>query len=146
MTTNNIQEKKKTNLFIIIGIAAVLLVIVLTVILLNGQEKPTTLPTTISVSDAAERFAAGAYLLDVREQSEWNEGHISGAVLIPLAQLPARLSEIPADRDVLIICRSGNRSAQARDQLRAAGFPNTTSIDGGMNAWIAAGLPVVTGP
>ncbi len=146
MTTNNIQEKKKTNLFIIIGIAAVLLVIVLTVILLNGQEKPTTLPTTISVSDAAERFAAGAFLLDVREQSEWNEGHISGAVLIPLAQLPARLSEIPADRDVLIICRSGNRSAQARDQLRAAGFPNTTSIDGGMNAWIAAGLPVVTGP
>ncbi len=146
MTINNIQEKKKTNLFIIIGIAAVLLVIVLTVILLNGQQKPATLPAAISVSDAAERFAAGAYLLDVREQSEWNEGHISGAVLIPLAQLPARLSEIPADRDVLIICRSGNRSAQARDQLRAAGFPNTTSIDGGMNAWIAAGLPVVTGP
>jgi rhodanese-related sulfurtransferase len=66
--------------------------------------------------------------------------------LIPLAQLSTRLSEIPTDRDVLIICRSGNRSAQARDQLHAAGFANTTSIDGGMNAWIAAGLPVVTGP
>jgi len=146
MTINSVKEKKKTSLIFIIGIAAVLLVVVLIVILLNGQDKPTTLPATISVSDAAERFAAGAYLLDVREQSEWNEGHISGAVLIPLAQLSTRLSEIPADSDVLIICRSGNRSAQARDQLRAAGFPKTTSIDGGMNAWISAGLPVVTGP
>ena len=146
MAKNSVQEKKRSNLIFIIGIAAVLLVVVLVVILLSGQGKPPTLPATISVTDAAERFAAGAFLLDVREQSEWNEGHISGAVLIPLAQLPTRLSEIPTDRDVLIICRSGNRSAQARDQLRAAGFPNTTSIDGGMNAWIAAGLPVVTGP
>ena len=146
MANKPVQEKKKTNLIFIIGIAAVILVVVLIVILLNGQDKPTTLPATISVSDAAERFAAGAFLLDVREQSEWNEGHINGAVLIPLGQLSTRLAEIPADRDVLIICRSGNRSAQARDQLRAAGFPNTTSIDGGMNAWISAGLPMVTGP
>lgn len=141
-----VQVKKNTILIYIIGIAAVLLVVALAVILLNGQEKPTTLPAAISVSEAAERFAAGAYLLDVREQSEWNEGHINGAVLIPLGQLSTRLSEIPADRDVLIICRSGNRSAQARDELRAAGYPNTTSINGGMNAWITAGLPVVTGP
>jgi rhodanese-related sulfurtransferase len=146
MATKPVQEKKKTNLIFIIGIAVVLLVVVLIVVLLNGQGKPTILPDTISVSDAAERFAAGAFLLDVREQSEWNEGHINGAVLIPLAQLSTRLSEIPADKDVLIICRSGNRSAQARDELRAAGYPNTTSIDGGMNAWITAGLPVVTGP
>ena len=146
MVNKPVQEKKKTNLIFIIGIAAVLLVVVLVVILFNGQDKPTTLPATISVSDAAERFAAGAYLLDVREQSEWNEAHINGSVLIPLAQLSTRLAEVPADRDVLIICRSGNRSAQARDELRAAGYPNTTSIDGGMNAWISAGLPVVTGP
>ncbi len=146
MAKNPVQEKSNTSLIFIIGIAAVLLVVALIVILLNGQDKPTTLPATISVSDAAERFAAGAYLLDVREQSEWNEAHINGAVLIPLAQLSTLLAEIPADRDVLIICRSGNRSAQARDELRAAGYPNTTSIDGGMNAWISAGLPVVTGP
>lgn len=146
MEKNSVQEKKKPNLIVIISLAVVLLLVVLAVVLLNGQEKPTTLPATISVSEAADRFAAGAYLLDVREQSEWNEGHINGAVLIPLGELSTRLSEIPADRDVLIICRSGNRSAQARDQLRSAGYPNTTSIDGGMNAWITAGLPVVTGP
>jgi rhodanese-related sulfurtransferase len=146
MTKKPVQVKKKPNLKIIFGIAAVVLVAVLAILLLNGQGKPTTLPATISVSEAADRFAAGAYLLDVREQSEWNEGHISGAVLIPLAQLSTRLSEIPTDRDVLIICRSGNRSAQARDELRAAGFANTTSIDGGMNAWITAKLPIVSGP
>lgn len=141
-----VQKKKKSNLIFIIGLAVVLLVVVLAVTFLNGQDKPTTLPAAISVSEAAERFTAGAFLLDVREQSEWNEAHINGAVLIPLGQLSTRLSEIPADRDVLIICRSGNRSAEARDQLRAAGYPNTTSISGGMNAWITAGLPVVTGP
>lgn len=146
MAKKPVQKKKESNLKLIIGLAAVVLVAVLAVILLNGQDKSTTLPSTISVSNAAERFAAGAFLLDVREQSEWNEVHINGAVLIPLGQLSARLSEIPADRDVLIICRSGNRSAQARDQLRVAGYPNTTSISGGMNAWISAGLPVVTGP
>jgi len=146
MAKKPVQKKKESNLKLIIGLAVVVLVAVLAVILLNGPDKSTTLPPTISVTDAAERFAAGAFLLDVREQSEWNEAHINGAVLIPLGQLSARLSEIPADRDVLIICRSGNRSAQARDQLRAAGYPNTTSISGGMNAWINAGLPVVTGP
>jgi rhodanese-related sulfurtransferase len=146
MAKKPVQKKKKSNLKLIIGLAAVVLVAVLAVILLNGPGKTTTLPSTISVTNAAERFAAGAFLLDVREQSEWNDAHIDGAVLVPLGQLSTRLSEIPADRDVLIICRSGNRSAQARDQLRAAGYPNTTSISGGMNAWINAGLPVVTGP
>jgi len=141
-----VQKKKKSNLIFIIGLAVVLLVVVLAATFLNGQDKPTTLPAAISVSEAAERFTAGAFLLDVREQSEWNDAHINGAVLIPLGQLSTRLSEIPADRDVLIICRSGNRSAEARDQLRAAGYPNTTSVNGGMNAWITAGLPVVTGP
>ena len=146
MAKKPVQKKKKSNLKLIIGLAVVVLVAVLAVILLSGPDKSTTLPSTISVSNAAERFAAGAFLLDVREQSEGNEAHIDGAVLIPMRQLSARLSEIPTDRDVLIICRSGNRSAQARDQLRAAGYPNTTSISGGMNAWISAGLPVVTGP
>jgi rhodanese-related sulfurtransferase len=72
-------------------------------------------------------------------------GHIDGAVLIPLGELQSRLSEIPTDRDILIICRSGNRSTQARGILRAAGFKRTVSIIGGMNAWIASGLPVTRG-
>jgi rhodanese-related sulfurtransferase len=130
----------------IIAIGVVILAVVITVKVLKKDIARKTLPMTISVTEASTRFAAGAFLLDVREQSEWNTAHIKGAVLIPLGQLSSRLSEIPTDRDVLIICHSGNRSAQARDQLRAAGYLNTTSIDGGMTAWMAAGLQVVTGP
>ena len=84
--------------------------------------------------------------MDVRTVEEWNQGHVDGAVLIPLDQLGARVNEVPKDQDVLIICRSGNRSGQARDLLRGQGFDRTTSISGGINAWIAKGLPVVTGP
>jgi len=71
---------------------------------------------------------------------------VSGAVRIPLDELKSRLAEVPVDQDVLIICRSGNRSGQARDLLRAAGLKRTTSISGGINAWMAKGLPVVSGP
>lgn len=84
-------------------------------------------------------------MLDVRQPEEWAQGHIDGGILIPLGELESRISEIPTDRDVLIICRSGNRSTQARELLRSAGLTRTTSIMGGMNAWLAAGLPVVTG-
>ena len=112
----------------------------------NSSASAVRLPTSISVSNAAERFEAGAFLLDVRTQQEWNEQHIDGAVLIPLDELPSRISEVPADQDVLIICRSGNRSAEARNILRSAGLPRTTSISGGITAWMNAGLPVVSGP
>lgn len=114
--------------------------------LLTNHSQPSGMPATISVQDAAQQFADGAFLLDVRTVEEWNQGHVEGAVLIPLDQLSAHTAEVPADRDVLIICRSGNRSGQARDLLRAAGFARTTSVGGGITAWIAKGLPVVTGP
>ena len=136
---------RKSLLIFILSIAVVAGMVFLTIKLLPRQPQSKQIAETVSVSEASELFSAGSFLLDVREPSEWEAAHIDGAVLIPLAELSTRLSEIPSDKTVLIICRSGNRSAQARDQLRAAGYPQTTSIDGGMNAWIEAGLPVVTG-
>ena len=138
------QEKKQKWLLplILVGLA----VIVGAVFLLSNNTEAKGLPGTITVTDAAQRFDQGAFLLDVRTVEEWNQEHIDGAVLIPLDQLSGRINELPADQDVLIICRSGNRSGQARDLLRAAGLKRTTSISGGINAWIAKGLPVVTGP
>ena len=128
-------------LIIILAVA-----VIASVYLLTQKSDTSGMPATITVQEAAQQFADGAFLLDVRTQEEWNQSHVEGAVLIPLAQLAARSAELPADRDVLIICRSGNRSGQARDLLRNAGFDRTTSIGGGINAWIAKGLPVVTGP
>jgi rhodanese-related sulfurtransferase len=100
----------------------------------------------ISPQQAAQYQKAGAFLLDVREPEEWKAGHISGAVLIPLGDLTARMNEIPRDKNVVVVCRSGNRSAQGRDKLLNSGYSTVTSMAGGMNQWTAAGLPVVSGP
>jgi rhodanese-related sulfurtransferase len=106
---------------------------------------PGSLAPEVSTSEAAELRDAGAFVLDVREPNEWAAGHIPGATLIPLGQLAGRASEVPTDRTVLVVCRSGNRSAQGRDILRQSGFSSVTSMAGGMTDWAAAGLPVVTG-
>ena len=105
----------------------------------------TALPSTIDAATAASMQEAGAFVLDVREPDEWAAGHIDGATLIPLGELASRTAEVPQDQDIVVVCHSGNRSAQGRDILLAAGYPAVTSMDGGMTAWTAAGLPVVTG-
>jgi phage shock protein E len=105
----------------------------------------TALPLEVSVAKADALRQAGALVLDVREPSEWAAGHIAGAMLIPLGALSSRLDELPRDRTIVVVCHSGNRSAQGRDILRTAGFGSVTSMAGGMTDWLAAGLPVVTG-
>ncbi|HOT25153.1 MAG TPA: rhodanese-like domain-containing protein [Anaerolineaceae bacterium] len=104
------------------------------------------LPRTVSVEEAAALREEGAFILDVREPSEWEQGHIEGATLIPLGQLLQRSAELPTDQTIVVVCRSGNRSAQGRDILETAGFKAVTSMNGGMNDWQARGYPVVTGP
>jgi rhodanese-related sulfurtransferase len=104
------------------------------------------LPAEVSVAEASALRDGGAFMLDVRETDEWVSGHIPDATLIQLSQLPSRLDEVPRDQPIVVVCRSGNRSAHGRDILRQAGFGDVTSMAGGMNDWIAAGLEVVTGP
>lgn len=95
----------------------------------------------IGVTEAKERWDAGALLLDVREDDEWATGHVPGAVHIPLSTLADRVSEVPTDQTVLVICRSGNRSQEGRDILLGSGRSAVTSVDGGVRAWVEAGLP-----
>jgi rhodanese-related sulfurtransferase len=85
----------------------------------------------------------GAVLVDVREPDEWAAGHAPSARHIPLGQLGARADEIPKDGDVYVICRSGARSARAVQALSGAGW-HALNVDGGMHAWEAAGLPMIT--
>jgi rhodanese-related sulfurtransferase len=100
----------------------------------------------ISVRDAEQRVAGGsAVLIDVREPVEWRQGHAPGATSIPLAQLSARIASLSRDRDVLLICRSGNRSGVAQDILARAGFDHAINVQGGMLAWQRDGLPITTG-
>jgi len=105
-----------------------------------------SLAAQVSVSQASALRDAGAFVLDVREPHEWAAGHIPDATLIPLGQLAGRLADVPHDRTIVVVCRSGNRSAEGRDILRRAGLAAVTSMSGGMNDWAAAGLPVTIGP
>jgi rhodanese-related sulfurtransferase len=96
----------------------------------------------VTPPEAQRRAQKGALLLDVREPREWNAGHARGATLIPLGQLSQRLAELPRDREIIAIGRSGNRSGAATGLLRRAGFTQVRNMAGGMNAWCRAGLPV----
>jgi len=108
--------------------------------------KASGLPLEISVSEAAGLDRREWFFLDVRELDEWEEGHIPDAALIPLGELTARMTEIPKDKSIIVVCRSGRRSAVGRDLLLNAGYTNVTSLAGGMNEWKAQGNSIVTGP
>ncbi|MDR6970743.1 rhodanese-like domain-containing protein [Leifsonia shinshuensis] len=82
-----------------------------------------------------------AWLLDVREGYEWEAGHAPGAHHIPLGELSERQHELPEDRQILVICRSGARSRMVTDALNEANYP-AANVDGGMGAWQAGGGPV----
>jgi rhodanese-related sulfurtransferase len=83
----------------------------------------------------------GAIAVDVREAEEWLAGHMDGSVWIPLGELAARAGELPRDRPLLIVCRTGSRSAYAADALVAAGY-DARNLAGGLQQWAAAGLPI----
>ena len=87
-----------------------------------------------------------ARVLDVREEREWQQGHIPDAVHVPLGQLGTRMGELEAykgaDTPLVVVCRSGNRSAMAAVRLRKAGFESVYNLEGGTMAWQQAGMPL----
>ena len=95
-------------------------------------------PSVLSTDLPAEVF-----LLDVREDDEWAAGHAPEAVHIPVGTLNERAVEIPQDRDVYVICRSGARSAYAAQALVGAGWQAVNVADG-MTGWAVAGRPMVS--
>lgn len=82
------------------------------------------------------------FLLDVREDDEWRAGHVAQATHIPMGNLNLRIDELPRDREIVAICRSGNRSQAVTDALNRAGF-TAHNLTGGMHAWEQAALPIV---
>ncbi len=88
-----------------------------------------------------------ALVLDVREDSEFSEGHIINALHIPLGSLGGRIAQLEKHREqpIVISCRSGNRSASACRMLKKKGFEKVYNLQGGILAWQNANLPVVTG-
>ncbi|WP_309131127.1 rhodanese-like domain-containing protein [Brevibacterium sp.] len=96
--------------------------------------------TSVQVTEIPE----GAPILDVREDDEWQAGHIEGAIHIPLGDLPIRYGEVPLDEDVYVICRTGGRSRRAAAWLNGNGF-DAINVNGGMGAWnLDHGKPIVS--
>lgn len=114
--------------------------------LMNGGQASARAPEAtpeVDITQAARARSAGtAQIVDVREPEEWADGHIPGAVHIPLGALGQRTGELDPVRPVITVCRSGNRSLVALDVLREAGITDAKSLAGGMKAWQSAGHPV----
>lgn len=101
---------------------------------------------SVSVTEAPPWIAEHKpFLLDVREPEEYTAGHIPGAVSIPQADLGLRMDDVPADREVLVICAGGVRSARAASFLKSVGRSEVTNLAGGTMGWKEAGNPVKAG-
>ena len=123
-------------LWVVLGIG-----VVVAIALILLQSVPGS-PTEVTAAQAYQKYQQGVFFLDVRTQIEWDRGHLAKSAFIPLDQLPGRLSEVPKDQDVVVICQSGLRSKNAVTLLKNAGYTRVVSMIGGLQAWRSAGYPL----
>ena len=144
---HKVQQRKKNNTLWIAGVVALVFLGFSAVWLISrNTTMPGSYPPEVSVEDAVAKRDAGAFILDVREPDEWNQFHVPGSTLIPLGELASHVNELPGDKEIVVVCRSGNRSAKGRDILLGAGFTQVTSMAGGLTQWKEAGYPIVSTP
>ena len=98
----------------------------------------------IDVDELATRLGSGARLLDVHQVDEWEQARVPGGVLVPLDELPDRVTGVASSGPLYVICRSGARSAHACEFLRAHGI-DAVNVAGGTLAWIDSGREVASG-
>ena len=96
----------------------------------------------VSPVEAQQLVGGGALLLDVREDHEWQAGHAPEATHLPMSRIGAEVTRLPTDRLIVCVCHVGARSAAVAEALTNAGF-SAANLVGGMDAWVASGLPVV---
>ncbi len=99
----------------------------------------------VDIDAFAALHAQGVAVIDVREPHEYEEGHVPGAVLVPLGEIPDRVDEIPDRQTVYLVCAMGGRSMRAAEHLAGPGR-DVVSVAGGTKGGVAAGNPTVTGP
>jgi rhodanese-related sulfurtransferase len=136
------NKKTKRNLAWLWVTLGVLALAAIGILLFQSQASTSV---EISPAQAYAKFQEGAFFLDVRSQDEWNQFHIKGSTLIPLDQLSNRLSEVPKNKDVVVVCLSGHRSQSGVAILQQAGFTHVSCLSGGLQAWMDANYPIERG-
>jgi rhodanese-related sulfurtransferase len=104
---------------------------------------PTITPTSTWEKLARGENGVKPLVIDVRERSEFEGGHIPQVRLVEMPHLLNKSTILPQDREIILVCRSGRRSTQVTYALQEDGYQKVFNMDGGMIAWQAAGLPVV---
>lgn len=99
----------------------------------------------VTPAEGQQMMQEGARLVDVREQNEYDELRAGGAELLPLSEFEARFAELPRNQPLVMICRSGARSARAGQYLLDQGYTDIVNLEGGTLAWQEAGLPTEGG-
>ena len=99
----------------------------------------------IEASQLAEKIAAGFKVVDVREVDEYTDGHIPGAIHVPLQTVPDNLESFRSDQDVFVVCQVGGRSGKACQYLIDQGMTNVVNVAGGTSGWILLGNGVNSG-
>ncbi len=98
---------------------------------------------TVTVEEAARMLERGVRLIDVREQNEWDESHVPGTELRPMSTINDWYTELDPAEEIIVLCRSGNRSGSVVNALiQQVGFEDISNIAGGILAWAEADLPV----
>ena len=141
-TAHRYHKAHKRNLIWLWVGLGVLLVAVAGILLLSSKAAPSV---EIPPAQAYAKYQQGAFFLDVRSQDEWNQFHIEGSTLIPLDQLQDRLSELPKNKDIVMVCLSGHRSQSGTAILQQAGFKHVSCLSGGLQAWMDANYPLERG-
>ena len=111
---------------------------------MSGFAPPPPVVPEIDVDQLDAARGGGAPVIDVRQPDEFEDVHATGAILIPLGDVPDRIDEIPRDQTVYVICRSGARSRRAAEYLVSQGY-DAVNVAGGTLAWVEAELPVEHG-
>ena len=99
----------------------------------------------IEASQLAEKIAAGFKVVDVREVDEYTDGHIPGAIHVPLQTVPDNLESFRSDQDVFVVCQVGGRSGKACQYLIDQGVTNVVNVAGGTTGWVLLGNGVNSG-
>jgi rhodanese-related sulfurtransferase len=139
----DLSENQRRYIF---GIAILLVISVLAYTQLQSENKPLFEYSDVTVEQAKQLIEERPKLviLDVRTVSEYEDGHIEGAILIPVQEIENRLDELSTKDEILVYCRTGNRSSTAIDIMLADGFTKIYHMNRGITAWIDAGYPVVS--